>query len=85
MRAVEGGPQEVDVLYWLSGAAMEFVAQAGMGRSLSSISPEGSSAHPLAEAIKNLAYVNEVPQMLCVCLLDVMLMILTPAGLQLLN
>ena len=52
---VKDSPQDVDVLYWLSNAALEFVAFGIVGKSLNSISGTDGHAHPLAQAIKDVA------------------------------
>jgi hypothetical protein len=46
------GPQEIDVLYWMSRAALEFVGQAGLGYSFDNLGEKDDNEY--SKAVKTL-------------------------------
>ncbi|KAG5718646.1 putative cytochrome P450 4d20 [Termitomyces sp. T112] len=48
------GPQEIDILHWMSRAALEMIGQSGFGYTLDSLM-EGATPHPFSEAAKALS------------------------------
>lgn len=46
------GPQEIDILHWMSRAALEMIGRSGLGYSFDPL-VEGIKPHPYSEAIKN--------------------------------
>jgi len=50
---VANGPQEIDVLAWMSRTALELIGQSGLGHSFDSLE-EGAEEHPYSRSVKNL-------------------------------
>ena len=49
----KAGPQEVDMLEWMSRAALEIIGQGGLGCSIDSLRPDVDSSTPFGNSIKN--------------------------------
>jgi hypothetical protein len=52
---VKSGPQEVDMLEWMSRTALEYIGQAGLGYSFESFSKESTNEY--SRAIKDFLFV----------------------------
>ena len=53
---VADGPKDVDILNWMSRAALEYIAQAGLGHTFDLITSTSDveSFNPMVDAIKSL-------------------------------
>ena len=60
--SLKSGPADLDILLLLSNAALEFISQAGMGHTFDLIRPDTDvrALHPMAHAVKSIAYVHIV-------------------------
>lgn len=57
-RAIQGSlhdsTEEVDILHWMSRAALEFVAEGGMGHSFDPLKPGFHTHNPVGDAMEDL-------------------------------
>ncbi|KAI5118021.1 hypothetical protein M0805_003458 [Coniferiporia weirii] len=58
MRQVRGGSGDIDVLKWLSRAALEYIGQGGLGYSFSALDEERTRTSMFSEAIKRMSVIN---------------------------
>ena len=54
-KKVESGPQEIDILYWMTRTALELIGQSGMGYSFDSLEND-FDYHPYGKSVKKLVY-----------------------------
>jgi hypothetical protein len=52
-KKVKNGPQEIDILYWTTRAALELIGQSGMGYSFDSLEDD-FDYHPYSKSVKKL-------------------------------
>lgn len=57
MAQVRTGAPKIDMLHWISRAALEYIGQAGMGYSFDSLDPQGNIQNQYTKAVKNFASV----------------------------
>lgn len=58
-KKVKNGPQEVDILHWMSRTALELIGQSGMGYSFDPLVDDHQS-HPYMNSVKGLACVAQL-------------------------
>jgi len=55
-KKVENGPQEIDMLHWMSRAALEYIGQGGLGYSFRNLDDEGEP-NEYSHAVRDFTYV----------------------------
>lgn len=51
VKKVETGPQEIDILHWMTRTALELIGQSGMGYSFDSLEDD-NDYHPYSRSVK---------------------------------
>ncbi|KXN84324.1 putative cytochrome P450 4d20 [Leucoagaricus sp. SymC.cos] len=59
-KKLESGPQEIDILHWISRTALEIIAQSGMGYSFDSLEDDENS-HPYSKSVKRFTILTGGP------------------------
>ena len=50
----KAGPQELDMLHWMSRAALEIIGRGGLGTSIDPLTPDPNTITSYGRSIKNL-------------------------------
>jgi hypothetical protein len=58
-KTLKDGPQEVDVLHWVTRTALELIGQSGMGYSFDPLA-DGKDYHPYSRSVKRFVYVPPI-------------------------
>ena len=58
-KKLKDGPQEIDILHWMTRTALELIGQSGMGYSFDSLEDE-NDYHPYSQSVKRFVYAPDV-------------------------
>lgn len=56
---MENGPEEIDILHWMTRTALELIGKSGMGYSFDSLEDE-NDYHPYSRSVKRFVYAGDV-------------------------